>query len=177
MCAIEVTPVVSTERLVLRGPVRSDADALVALAGDFNVAGMTANLPHPYAASDAEAFLDRMARQDFVRDATFSVEHRHFGLVGMLGFRTQANGRPNLGYWLGRPYWNRGYATEAVRGALAWVKRDWRAKVVEAAHFTDNPASGQVLVKAGFLYTGDIERQPCLARGEDVPARRMVWLA
>jgi RimJ/RimL family protein N-acetyltransferase len=177
MCAIEVTPVVSTERLVLRGPVRSDADTLVRLAGDFNVAAMTAALPHPFEAAHAEDFLDRMAVQDWVRNATFAIEHRNFGLVGMLGLSTGANGRPQLGYWLGRPFWNRGYATEAVRGALKWVTRDWRRRVVEAGHFADNPASGQVLCKAGFLYTGDVELQPCAARGTQVPSRRMVWLA
>ncbi|HEY8614993.1 GNAT family N-acetyltransferase [Phenylobacterium sp.] len=177
MCAIEVTPVVSTERLVLRGPVRTDADALVRLAGDFNVAAMTARLPHPFGPEDADAFLDRMARQDFVRSATFAIEHRNFGLVGMLGVETGSNGRPQLGFWLGRPFWNRGYATEAVRGALKWVKRDWRKNVVEAGHFADNPASGQVLCKAGFLYTGDVVLQDCAARGGKVPSRRMVWLA
>jgi RimJ/RimL family protein N-acetyltransferase len=65
-----------------------------------------------------------------------------------------------------------------VRGALKWVKRDWRRNVVVAGHFADNPASGQVLCKAGFLYTGDIERRPSVARGrDDVPTRMMVWLA
>ena len=86
--------------------------------------------------------------------------------------------RAEIGYCLGRPYWNRGYATEAVRGALKWVKRDWRKKVVVAGHFADNPASGQVLCKAGFLYTGDVERRCSVARGrDDVPTRMMVWLA
>ena len=95
---------------------------------------------------------------------------------GVLGLKQIE--RPDLGFWLGRPFWNRGYATEAVRGALGWVKRDWRKPVVTAGHFADNPASGQVLCKAGFLYTGDVERRPSLARGRtDVPTRMMVWLA
>ena len=81
------------------------------------------------------------------------------------------------GFWLGRRYWNRGYATEAVRGALRWAKRDWRKNVVVAGHFSDNPASGQVLCKAGFLYTGDIALVRSQARDQDVPTRMMVWLA
>jgi RimJ/RimL family protein N-acetyltransferase len=95
----------------------------------------------------------------------------------MLGFRTGAQGRPDLGFSLGRRYWNRGYATEAVRAALKWVKRDWRKNVVVAGHFSDNPASGQVLCKAGFLYTGDVTLLRSQARDADVPARMMVWLA
>jgi len=58
------------------------------------------------------------------------------------------------------------------------VKRDWRRNVVVAGHFADNPASGQVLCKAGFLYTGDVERRASRSRGgAEVPTRMMVWLA
>lgn len=177
MCAIEVSPVISTERLVLRGPVRRDAEAIGRLANDFNVAGMTCDLPHPYDAAEAEAFCERAMGQDWRREARFAIEHRNFGVVGVLGLTTGANGRPQLGYWLGRPFWNRGYATEAVRGALKWVKRDWRRNLVEAGHFADNPASGQVLCKAGFLYTGDVALKESRARGAQVPTRMMVWLA
>lgn len=177
MCAIEVTPVITTERLVLRGPVRSDAEAIYRLASDFNVAAMTANVPHPYALADAEAFLDRAMARDWARAPGFAIEHRNFGLVGMLGFKDAASGRPDLGFWLGRPYWNRGYATEAVRAALKWARRDWRKPIVTAGHFADNPASGQVLCKSGFLYTGDVALVASVARGQAVPTRMMVWLA
>jgi RimJ/RimL family protein N-acetyltransferase len=177
MCKVEVTPVISTERLVLRGPVRTDAEAIYRLASDFNVAGMTTQIPHPYRMADAEAFLDGALARGFDESPTFALEHRNFGLVGMLGFKAADPAKPELGYWLGRPYWNRGYMTEAVRGALKWARRDWRKAVVVAGHFADNPASGQVLVKAGFLYTGDVERVASAARGEEVALRRMVWLA
>ena len=175
MCAIEVTPVISTERLTLRGPVRSDAEAIYRLASDLNVTGQTSQMPHPYGMADAEAFLDRAMGADFHAEPTFAIEHRNFGVVGVLSF--DAGERPELGYWLGRPYWNRGYMTEAVRGALKWARRDWRKNVVVAGHFADNPASGQVLCKSGFLYTGDVELRPSAARGQAVPTRMMVWLA
>jgi RimJ/RimL family protein N-acetyltransferase len=178
MCAIEVTPVVSTERLILRGPVKTDAAAIAYLLNDLNVAAMTAQIPHPYGMADAEDWLDQACRCDFVQTANFMIEHRNFGVVGGLSFMPGPNGRPELGYWVGRPYWNRGYATEAVRAAMKWARRDWRRNVVVAGHFADNPASGQVLVKAGFLYTGDVEKRSSRARGrEDVPMRMMVWLA
>lgn len=175
MCAIEVTPVISTERLVLRGPVRGDAEAIYRLASDINVAGMTSNIPHPYGPGDAEAFLDRALARRWDEEPGFVVEHRNFGLVGMVGFK--GGERAELGFWLGRPYWNRGYMTEAVRAVLKWVKRDWRRNVLVAGHFSDNPASGQVLCKSGFLYTGDVELRPSLARKAEVPCRMMVWLA
>jgi RimJ/RimL family protein N-acetyltransferase len=176
MCAIEVTPVVSTERLVLRGPVATDAVPIAALAGDLNVAGMTGNIPHPYGLPDAENFISRGQHTQWDREATWVIEHHVFGVVGAIGLK--AGNRPELGYWVGRPFWNRGYATEAARAALKWVKRDWRRHVVVAGHFADNPASGQVLCKSGFLYTGEIEHRPSVARGrDDVPTRMMVWLA
>ena len=176
MCAIEVTPVVATDRLILRGPVRGDGPALAYLLNDLNVSGMTSRIPHPYGLADAEAWIEPAMACDFRTEAQFIIEHRTCGVVGGLGF--MAGDRPELGYWIGRPYWNRGYATEAVRGAMAWARRDWRKKVIVAGHFADNPASGLVLIKAGFLYTGDIERRPSAARGrDDVPTRMMVWLA
>jgi RimJ/RimL family protein N-acetyltransferase len=178
MCAVEVTPVVSTERLILRGPVVTDAPVLAAVAGDINVAGMTTSMPHPYGLSDAEAWIEQARKCDWQKDALFVIEHRTFGVVGMLGFDHKRGPRTEIGYAFGRPFWNRGYATEAVRAGLKWVKRDWRRNVVVAGHFADNPASGQVLCKAGFLYTGDVELRPCRARGRnDVPTRMMVWLA
>ena len=98
-------------------------------------------------------------------------------LVILIGIASAILG-DNVGYALGRPFWNRGYATEAARAGLRWAKRDWGRKVVVAGHFADNPASGQVLCKAGFLYTGDVEKRACAARGgELVPTRLMVWLA
>ena len=69
MCAIDVSPVVSTERLVLRGPTVSDAGAIAALASDRNVAGMTGRIPHPYGLADAEAFIARAQQTDWGREA------------------------------------------------------------------------------------------------------------
>ena len=177
MCAIEITPTLATERLLLRGPVRHDAERLAELANDFRVASMTSAMPYPYGLKDAEAFIDRSLGRDWDREPAFMIEHRSFGLVGGIGFKTTPTGRPEIGYWLGRRFWNRGYATEACRAALDWARRDWRKRLVVAGHFADNPASGQVLCKAGFLYTGDVEHRHSVARGEPARTRMMVWLA
>lgn len=178
MCALNVRPAVATERLLLRGPVAADVAPITELANDLGVAGMTATMPYPYRQADAEAFMGGVARLNAHTEAVFAVEHREFGVIGMLGFHEMEPGRPELGYWFGRPFWGRGYATEAVTGALRWAKADWRKNVVWAGHFADNRASGQVLCKAGFLYTGDVEPRPSTGRGgAPVPTRMMVWLA
>jgi RimJ/RimL family protein N-acetyltransferase len=176
MCAIEVVPAIGTERLVLRRPELADAAVLAELANDLGVSGMLSTMPYPYRLADAEAFLGKASRCDFRDQASFAITHRQFGLIGGLGFDLK-DGRREVGYWLGRPFWGRGYAGEALDAALRWFRQDWRRKVVWACHFTDNRASAGVLNKAGFLYTGEVERRPCLARGTEVPARMMVWLA
>lgn len=179
MCAIETTaltgPEIGTERLTLRRPLMSDAGALVAFANDFNVAAMLSTMPHPYGPKEAEDFLSKEI--DWDRAPNFAIVHREFGYIGGLGFQEKAPGRTEVGYWLGRPFWGRGYATEALKAAVAWARDGWGKQVLYAGHFTENRASGAVLVKAGFLYTGDVEPWPCLARGRDVPTRMMVRLA
>lgn len=177
MCALDVRPAIGTERLILRGPTLADAPVLAELANDPGVGGMTSRIPYPYTLDDAEGFIAATMTRDPRNGQAFLIEHRDFGPMGMIGFDDTAPGRAEVGYWLGRPFWGRGYATEALNGALAWAKSDWRRNVVWAGHFADNPASGLVLVKAGFLYTGDVEPRMSTARKAAAPTRMMVWLA
>ena len=187
MCALDVRPAIGTERLILRAPVMDDASAIAELANDPSVVGMLTSWPYPFTPADAQAWLMKVTGANPRHRTDFVIEHRQFGVIGVIGVgEDEPDGpplafhgaRPELGYWLGRPFWNRGYATEAVSAVLGWVKGDWRRNVVWAGHFADNRASGQVLCKAGFLYTGDVEMKPSLGRdGQAVPNRMMVWLA
>lgn len=177
MCLIEKSPIIETRRLTLRAPRIEDASRIAALCGDYAIAKMTTRMPYPYSQSDADGFVARCQVQDRRKDNAFVIDHEDEGVVGVLGFFTPPAGPIEVGYWIGRPYWGRGLATEAAHGALAWARKDWRQKVVVAGHFADNPASGQVLINTGFLYTGVVERKPSTARGETVATRMMVWLA
>jgi RimJ/RimL family protein N-acetyltransferase len=177
MCIIETSPVIETWRLALRAPVVADAPRLAALANDADIAGMTLRMPHPYGLEDAEAFVVQVASQDPRRAVTFVIEHEDQGPVGVIGLFEDGGVAPEAGYWIGRPYWGRGLATEALLGALVWASQRWRRRALTAGHFTDNPASGRVLEKAGFLYTGQTVRQFSRARDAEVETRRMVWLA
>ena len=162
-----------TARLRLRSPERSAAERLADLANDAAVARMSTRIPHPYALTDAEDFLSHLEKGD---EQVFAIEHGEDGLVGMIGLHDTGRIGPEVGYWLGRPYWGRGLATEAAQAVLDWAARTGRRCVV-SSHFADNPASGAVLVKAGFLYTGEVTRAFSRARGGEVDARQMVWLA
>jgi RimJ/RimL family protein N-acetyltransferase len=168
---------ISTARLRLREPTATDAKRLAELADDFDVARMTASMPHPYTPAHADAFLERMAGRDRAREAVFAIEHRSDGLVGMLGFHPKGTSAPELGYWIGRPHWGQGLATEAARAALAWADREWGKRWTIAGHFADNPASGRVLTKIGFLYTGVVKPLFSKARGAVAQSRMMVRLA
>ena len=167
-------PTLVTDRLRLRAPRRADAPRIAALAADLDVARMTASIPHPLTLDHAEAFIDGVERSE---GATFALETPDDGLLGVLAVEPNPEGAAEIGFWLGRPFWGRGYMTEATRAGLAWTADALGRRFVMAGHFADNPASGRVLIKAGFLYTGDVEPRYSLARGEAAPTRRMVWLA
>lgn len=177
MCGIEPLPVIETRRLALRAPRPEDAPRLVALANDPDIARMTLRMPSPYSVAHAEEFLANVAAQDPRKGSTFLIEHEDQGPVGVIGLFNDADPVPETGYWIGRPYWGRGYATEALQGALSWARSRWRKRALVAGHFVDNPASGRVLEKAGFLYTGEVRPGLSRARGGPVETRRMVWLA
>ena len=167
---------IRTDRLVLRAPQAGDAAAIAAFAGDFDVARMLSPVPHPYTREDADAFVARCADPP-PGERVLAVADRD-GFAGLLGFQRE-EGEPlmEVGYWYGRPYWGRGYATEALRAALARAVGAWGVRAVVSGHFIDNPASGRVLEKAGFLYTGARRPRISLARGEEVETRMMVWVA
>jgi len=178
MRTLELEPAIRAQRVALRAPQPGDAARIAQLLDDPAIARMAAAIPHPYGLADAEAFLARAQAADPSREAAFVIEHGQDGAIGMLDFQPAAqNAAPELGYWLGRPYWGQGLATEAVRAALAWARQTWRRRFVRAGHFADNPASGQVLCKAGFLYTGEVQLRDSLARPAPATTRMMVWLA
>ncbi len=168
---------IETKRLVLRSPVMDDAARIADLIGDFPVVRMLSNVPYPYDHADAVRFLSEVAGEDPAHTRSFAIEHRTFGLIGGIGFHHGEDPWPELGYWLGRTFWGCGFATEAARWAMRWADRGWGRKVVGSGHFADNPASGGVLTKAGFLYTGERRRRPALARGLEIETRMMIRLA
>jgi RimJ/RimL family protein N-acetyltransferase len=177
MSSIEQLPRIETRRLTLRAPQASDAARLAELAGDYDIARMTCSMPHPYALADAETFIARAQAGDPAREAAFVIEHDDMGVVGALGLHPGAAYGPEIGYWIGRPYWGRGLASEAAGAAMNWAGGAWGRRAVVAGYFADNPASGRVLERAGFLHTGEVRRRHSRARGEAAPTRMMVWLA
>jgi RimJ/RimL family protein N-acetyltransferase len=170
-------PALRTARLDLRAPTMADADRLAVLANDFDVVRMTGSMPWPFTLADAQAWVAHAQHSDPGEEALFVIDLPGEGPIGVIGLDPDGVMTVEVGYWLGQPYWGRGYATEALTALLAWARDAWGRRCITARHFADNPASGAVLIKAGFLYTGRVGPCPCRARGEDVATRWMVWLA
>lgn len=159
-----------TDRLLLRPGFPEDAPALAAAIGDEQVIRSLGRVPWPYSLADAQSFLSRPA--DPLLPSCLITERTSGDplLVGGCGLHRRESGAVELGYWIARPYWGRGLATEAAK-AIIDIARTLRLPALEAGHFLDNPASGRVLEKLGFRPAGVIAPRFCLARGEEVPAR------
>jgi len=170
-------PTLHTDRLVLRPLALADAAPMTPLADDPGVATMTTSTPHPFSQDIAEGLIARMEAADTARELVLAIERRDGAFMGVIGFHPKDGLGPELGYWIGRPFWGAGYMTEAVIAALAWVREGWARRVLTSGHFADNAPSGRVLTKADFLYTGEVEQRFSIARGEDAATRMMVWLA
>jgi RimJ/RimL family protein N-acetyltransferase len=159
-----------TERLLLRPGWAEDAPALARAIADEQVVRNLATAPWPYALEDAEAFLASPrdpAMPSFVITERTDVEPR---IIGSCGLGRRPSGAVELGYWIGRAHWGKGFATEASR-ALIEIARTLKLPRLEASHFLDNPASGRVLEKLGFRPIGlSAERFSC-ARGGEAMAR------
>jgi RimJ/RimL family protein N-acetyltransferase len=161
-----------TPRLLLRPGFPEDAPALAVAIADEAVVMNLAVVPWPYTLRDAEAFLasprDPILPSLLIFERTKSAPQ----LVGSCGLARRASGAVELGYWIARPFWGRGYATEACI-ALVDIARMLGLLCLEGSHFLDNPASGRVLEKLGFEPTGLVAPRMSCARGTDVPARLM----
>lgn len=149
-------PTLKSETLLLRPFILEDASTVQKLAGNKRVSDTTANVPYPYDDGLAESWISthesRWKNGEGLTYAVALIESNI--LVGAVGFVTIINAEAELGYWIGVPYWGKGYCTEAVKLLVNFSFDDLGLKRVYAKHLARNPASGRVLVKAGFAHIG-----------------------
>jgi ribosomal-protein-alanine N-acetyltransferase len=176
-------PTLYTPRLTLRPFAPADAARVRELAGDARVAATTAHIPHPYPSGLAEDWIrmhgplaqDGKQYHFAVTLAGTRTPGRELdgadtghliGAVGLILARRAAGKEAELGYWIGVPYWNRGFATEAAHAVLAFgFERQELARVV-ARHGANNPASGRVLRSLGM--TQDGIAQEAVRKGDEL---------
>jgi ribosomal-protein-alanine N-acetyltransferase len=146
-------PTLETQRLRIRPYREADIPELLPLIGTREVAATTLRIAHPYTAKDARAFLELAKELDKLWLAiTLRADGRQIGGIGLrLELQHQ---HAELGYWLGVPFWDQGYATEAAREVLRYGFEDLALHRIFASHFRHNPASGKILKKLGMRYEG-----------------------
>jgi RimJ/RimL family protein N-acetyltransferase len=150
-------PTLETTRLLLRPFTLGDAQDVQRLAGDREIASTTLNVPHPYADGMAEQWIGtHQEKYERGERVNFAIVRRADSvLLGAIGLRIDPqHTHAELGYWLGTPYWNAGYCTEAARTVVAYGFERLGLHRIHASHMTRNPASGRVLQKLGMRYEG-----------------------
>ena len=159
-----------TERLLLRPGWPEDAPSLAAAIADERIVRNLATAPWPYRLRDAEAHLAQPRNPLLPSFLIFERTDGEPRLVGSCGLARRQSGAIELGYWIARPFWGRGLATEASAALvdIAWALRLPR---LQASHFIDNPASGRVLEKLGFEPLGITAPRMSCARGMEADAK------
>ena len=166
---LDIRPDLDTTRLSLRRPTEGDVEAIVSIVGNWEVARRLARVPHPYGPDDARFFLERVVPAEWVWAITLRGKDRLIGAVGLTPDKDTAE----LGYWLSPAHWGRGIATEAAQAVMDFGFEHVGLARLTSGYFEDNPASGRVLAKLGFVETDRLMR-PCLSVGGEVPSVRMM---
>ena len=175
-------PILLSPRLVMRAPHEDDIDALAHLANNANIANMVARMPHPYTVADAADFV-RRTRAGAIGKCVYAITKADNGaFLGCCGIEPHEDGRTvELGYWLGEPYWNDGYATEAAHALIDMVFRTRDVEQIDARCRVMNIPSRRVIQKCGFQFqaTGMVQS---LAVGGMVPVEwyrldRKTWVS
>lgn len=157
----DTQPTLTTERLILRPFEPEDAPVVQRLAGDRVVADTTERIPHPYEDGMAEAWIATHPQQFLERkQCTFAIVLKDGQqVIGAVGLTlTVAHSRGELGYWIGREFWNRGFCTEAARAVIEYGFSGLGLHRIHARHLTRNPASGRVMAKLGMQHEGRLRQ-------------------
>ena len=155
-----------TKRLFLRPAFPEDWEAIYQGVAEEAIVRNLARVPWPYLPQHAQEFAAR-GQDPHIPNFAVTLPDPDGGaaLIGMAGLLIDEAGALQIGYWLARPYWGQGYATEAALGVLE-VARMLGIRQLHAGHFADNPVSGAVLRKVGFVPSGTTSMLFSVARGE-----------
>ena len=161
---------IETSRLILRSLTLDDALKVEEYASDYDVAKTTLNIPHPYPEGGAREFITSILEAERNgKIAIFAITKKEdnslIGLINITG--TNANRRAEIGYWIGKPFWGKGYGTEAARAVIKYGFEELNHNRIYALAFTDNPGSWRIMEKSGMKHEG-ILRQHVIKDGRPV---------
>jgi len=148
-------PILETERLILRPFSMKDAPEVQRLAGERDIAANTRDIPHPYKDGVAEAWISSHRDKFQHGEVIFAITLRDGQLIGSIGLVVDRQSElAELGFWIGKPYWNSGYCTEAALAMLRYGFTELGLNRIHSFHLSRNPASGRVMQKLGMTREG-----------------------
>ncbi len=159
---MENIPYLKTRRLTMRPFTLEDAPDVQRLAGDREIAATTIRIPHPYEDGMAEEWI-ATHQDNFAtgRELSWAITRQSdgvlLGAVGLIGLDRE-HSHVELGYWIGKPFWGEGYATEAARAAVDYGFRELKVDRVHAHCFAKNAVSSHILTKIGMSLEGQIRQ-------------------
>lgn len=163
-----------TDRILLRLWHESDAEALYKYASDPIVGERAGWPPHKSVEESLE-----IIQTVFNTPTTWAIVLKDTNeAIGAMGYMPDCplnlparEKEPLVGYWVGKPYWNKGICTEALQLMLDHIRKETNYTSLISSHFIDNPASGRVMEKCGFVPTGEIAVDEQQLYGEEHPMR------
>jgi len=138
---------IATPRLMLRAPIRGDVPDLVRLADNRKIYEVLTRLPNPYTRADGIGFVEIFAQRPDERPYAITLGEQ---FIGVVGFSYHSGEPPEIGYWLGEPYWGKGYMSEAVKALLEAAFATGLYPRLKGRALKTNVASLHVMEKAGF---------------------------
>ena len=163
-----------TKRILLRHWRDDDAETLFKWASDPDVGPRAGWPPHKSVEESLE-----IIRTVFNNDSNWAIVLKATGeVIGAIGYGPSCEcelpareNEPLCGFWIAKPYWNQGICTEALKLMLDHIRKITDIKSLISGHFVDNPASGKVMEKCGFVPTGETCIDENQYQGEGRPIR------
>ena len=141
---------IKTDRLILKKPKsKQDILSIVSQIGDWEVVKWLAMVPYPYTYNDCESYLKESNNNELALNIFLDNQ-----LIGGVGLHLHNDNYYELGYWLGKDYWGKGYATESSKYLLEYALGKLDSPKIKSGYFIDNIPSGNVLKKLGFKEIG-----------------------
>ncbi|MDP7322241.1 MAG: GNAT family N-acetyltransferase [Bacteriovoracaceae bacterium] len=154
-------PIIKTSRLILKPFQIDDSKSVHLLADDIKIASTTGTIPHPYKLSDAESWINThvdnwQKKNSLTLSVCLNEKNKIIGAIELI-LKLQHK-RAELAYWIGFPFWNRGYCTEASKAIVSYGFNQLDLRKITAHHMLSNPASGKVMEKLGMKREGVFEQ-------------------
>ena len=144
---------IKTKRLVLKKPTKkTNKKLIVSQIGDWEVAKWLSGVPYPYTEKKAKEWLNNINDDDLL----FSIFSNN-SFIGGVGLSLEKDNDWDLGFWIGRGHWGKGYATEAAMALIQYAKKELNFNQIKACYIKGNTGSSNVLRKLGFKETGECE--------------------